>query len=743
MTAQTKLPHRTSIRTAGQTFLLALIAFVALCASAVPARAGDCEVKFLSDQDHRMDEDTKWQSFKHSRFPVGVKATYEGSNFWETMQAQFEGWDYLAQLAASNYTYGLVSGPEGDIADFNWNDFLSSVQFHGHCAGTLVVLYVDKEYSGQVVHVRPPTGMIDGSYIVNTGGQHWPDQSEPLAKGLYFSSFEIFYGQDTDYIDGDWYVQNHPELGLSDAWAAKRHIRDYGMAEGRQMHPNFDIASYLVRHSELDGLYHAAGYLHWLQVGRDAGWDATPLQGFARDIAIGADGSVFGIGVRGTIWELSDVGFERLTAGLGTRIAVSADGIPWVVGTDNSVWRYDLNAGGFVQCPGPGDMRDIAFGADNSVFGLDTDNRVWKWNPAAYEFELFDESIEGDNSGQVGDFELFDFSRGARIAVSADGIPWIVADDNTVWRYAANAGGFVQCPGPGDMRDIAFGADNSVFGIDMDNFVWKWNPAANGFERFSYGQGEHIAVDPYGNPWLVANGSTRRYDPNAGGFLITTETDGGAPEPTLLQDISIGANGTTFGIDLNNSIWYWDGSKWESTDGMGEHIAVDPEGTPWVLADDNTIWYGADIEIPGLLRDIAIGAEGSVFGIGMDNAVWKFNPNSLKFDQFSTQHGEHIAVAADGTPWIVASDNTVYRLDWATGFVEVPGLLLDIAIGADGSVFGIGMENTIWRYNGESFDLFSDFKATAITFSPTGVLWAVGLSGTPYRLDGQHFVVAQ
>ena len=43
----------------------------------------------------------------------------------------------------------------------------------------------------------------------------------------------------------------------------------------------------------------------------------------------------------------TECGYPGGAVGLGEHIAVAADGIPWIVASDNTVSRYDPNAGGF------------------------------------------------------------------------------------------------------------------------------------------------------------------------------------------------------------------------------------------------------------------------------------------------------------------------------------------------------------------------------------------------------------
>ena len=215
--------------------------------------------------------------------------------------------------------------------------------------------------------------------------------------------------------------------------------------------------------------------------------------------------------------------------------------------------------------------------------------------------------------------------------------------------------------------DVKIGADGTVWRIDTDYGIWQLDPNS-GIWSSVVGEADHIAVDPNGNPWVLGRDQTvYRWDPNAGGFL---EVGGG------LLDIAIGADGSIFGLALDNTVRKWDGNWWQHIEPhpLADHIAVDPNGNPWLLDSDQHPWRwspGEFAQVGGGLLDIAISADGSIFGLALDNTVREWDGN---WWQHVHPDFKAIAIGADpsGNPWVVGLTGALYRWDPAGEFIVVP-----------------------------------------------------------------------
>jgi len=197
-----------------------------------------------------------------------------------------------------------------------------------------------------------------------------------------------------------------------------------------------------------------------------SGWEKLP--GYARDISIGADGSVYIIGTNGHIYRFNNSNWEDL-GGSGERIAVDPQGHWWIVNGSNQIWSNARNSI-------PGRARDISIGANGSVHIIGTNNHIYRFKNSNWE----------DLGGS-----------GERIAVDPQGHWWIVNSSNKIWSSARNNI-------PGAARDIGIGVDGTVCIIGTnrsdDGDVYRLD--GSGWTHLD-GPGIAIAVDDKGNPWVV------------------------------------------------------------------------------------------------------------------------------------------------------------------------------------------------------------------------------------------------
>lgn len=167
-------------------------------------------------------------------------------------------------------------------------------------------------------------------------------------------------------------------------------------------------------------------------------------------------------------------------------------------------------------------------------------------------------------------------------------------DNNFVMRHIPT---WQRIPGGG--RDIAIGGVRRisgpvsstqglqgveyVIGTDIpapgNGGIWKYD---NRNWHSIGGFGTRIAVDPQGHWWIV-NSAGEIWGP-------------GGRKPGRGRDISIGANGTVWVIGTDNpapgngGTYRWEGNQWRYVQGYGVAIAVAPNGQPWVVRADGTIW---------------------------------------------------------------------------------------------------------------------------------------------------------
>jgi hypothetical protein len=223
----------------------------------------------------------------------------------------------------------------------------------------------------------------------------------------------------------------------------------------------------------------------------------TVVQGKALDVGVGADGTVYVVGDDSVtmggygIYRVDSCGCRHRLPDVGAfRVAVSPQGIPWVVTKSNLIYKY--NGSSWNQMPGT--ATDIGIGADGSVFIIGTEfatitggNTIEKWNGSGWT-------------------KMVDCA-GVHIAVDPAGTPWVVNKSNIVFQYG---GTYLWNPVFGiDGNDIGIGADGSVFVTGKDSASTTYSPLVYKLQAGSIWSqvpgisGISISVDPKGRPWFI------------------------------------------------------------------------------------------------------------------------------------------------------------------------------------------------------------------------------------------------
>lgn len=162
------------------------------------------------------------------------------------------------------------------------------------------------------------------------------------------------------------------------------------------------------------------------------------------------------------------------------------------------------------------------------------------------------------------------------IAVSPSGIPWVINNEDYIYRRANNTWQLL----PGRAKDIDISKNGSVWIIGANEVnggysIWYWHgtdwtPIDGGAVR--------IAVDPSDNPWIVNNE----------GYIYRRVNNAWQLLPGRAKDIDIGEDGSVWIVGTNEvtagyGLYQWNGSNWDVKDGGAVRIAVDENGNPWVV----------------------------------------------------------------------------------------------------------------------------------------------------------------
>lgn len=220
--------------------------------------------------------------------------------------------------------------------------------------------------------------------------------------------------------------------------------------------------------------------------------------------------------------------------------------------------------------------------------------------------------------------------------------------------------------------------------------------------------------------------------------------------PGEALDIGVGADGTAWAVGTDAygydyGLYVWDGYGWYETGGSAQRVDVDPLGRPWVVNEDHEIWRqersGAWVRLPGAAHDIGVGADGSVWVVGVEPRRGGYEIFTLGSRGWIRVGGSGVRIDVDpeGRPWVINHDDEIYRLE-AGLWRRIPGKAKDIGIGADGSVWVIGVDTRsggygIYRFNGTGWDKVPG-SARQISVGPDGAPWVVNRDGDIYRSIG-------
>ncbi|MFC1744742.1 tectonin domain-containing protein, partial [Candidatus Riflebacteria bacterium] len=399
-----------------------------------------------------------------------------------------------------------------------------------------------------------------------------------------------------------------------------------------------------------------AGMIYVMDVKRKA-WRNLP--GRAKDIGCGGPGQgvtcIIGTNKHTYKWD----GKKWIDfGGSAKRVDVDKHGNPWVVNDGGVIYWYEVKAKQWHHMP-TGRAIDIACGPDGTLWVLGTDKTVWKWNGKTW--------VKGNGMGY-------------HITVDNKGLPWVIGMDRGTWTRAVitpvkpkpvkpgvtpvkpvkpvvkpvKAGGqppagvWKKLPGAG--MDIGVGANGVAWCVGTNQAPYRWDGRA--WRKYPGGIVK-VDVDPKGQPWGV----------NRAGMIYVMDVKRKAWRnlPGRAKDIGCGGpgQGVTCIIGTNKHTYKWDGRKWIDFGGAAKRVDVDKHGNPWVVNDGGVI-YRYEVKAKkwvhiktGRAIDIACGPDGTIWVLGTDKTVWKWNGKTwIKGNGM----GYHITVDNRGLPWVVGMD---------------------------------------------------------------------------------------
>ncbi|MBT3342113.1 MAG: hypothetical protein HN404_03855 [Gemmatimonadetes bacterium] len=198
-------------------------------------------------------------------------------------------------------------------------------------------------------------------------------------------------------------------------------------------------------------------------------------------------------------------------------------------------------------------------------------------------------------------------------------------------------------------------------------------------------------------------------------------------------DVGAGADGSVWVIDdHSNQVYRYTGSTWQGMDGEGKRIDAGPNNDAYVVVVDGGVWYGDGtvgswVPKPGHAVDIAAGANGFVWRIGLDSRIWRHNPAGGDYWIDMGGHGVRIDAGPNGDAYVV-TDGSVWYCDGTVGnWIPMPKTrAIDISVGDDTRVWITHTDGGLRRLN-ETRTRWerTDGHARQISVGADGIPWVV------------------
>lgn len=435
------------------------------------------------------------------------------------------------------------------------------------------------------------------------------------------------------------------------------------------------------------------------------------------------------------------------------RVDLDDQGLPWVVLRDGSVQRFD----GRDWQRLPARAHDVSAGLRGNAFIVEQSSRQpARWNAALRTWVPL-------------------LARAEVVASSSNNRPWIVTPEGLIFtndvgsQLASNrprpaGSAFVQSytwqPVLGSARSLAISARGEVMALGPTGEVWQWR-GRGAWARLP-GNFDRLALAPSGVPIAVAE-DRQIYTLRGSAWVLM---------PGRALDVSITPQGVAWALLTDGSPAYLSPQgTWVSINAPGDAVrmAVGPSSKPWVVSREGVVrshdgsgW----VEHDGFVAsDIAIGPEGTVFAVGPDRRVVRYDPLNKRWDRVDIE-ATAVAAGPRDRPWVVLANGAIRASSLfestetlggdcsaavgqtplrvkAEDFQRVRGNVAarDVAIGKDGNVFISDTNSSLqqWRNSSESFRSFPG-QFVQIAVAPNGAPWGVTVGGEVWRHDGSKWL---
>lgn len=483
----------------------------------------------------------------------------------------------------------------------------------------------------------------------------------------------------------------------------------------------------------------------------DPGW--TYIPGALTQIAAGSSTAIWGINAQQQIYRWNSANSKWVNVpGSLVQIAVGADGDVWGINSESSIYHYNAQTGFFGQVAGT--LSQIKVGSAGAVYGLNGEGAIYWYNPGTGYFQWITGTF-GFTDVEVGhDGDLWAVKNNlayhydvvhntmnaagatniAQLAVGSGADVFGLSTAGEIFQWNAQSANWMQIPG--NLTSIAVGANGAVWGINSLQQIFTLGTLSHPYQIPLWVRGslDQISVGVDGSVWGINANTVEFFDAGTQTFKPVS----GAPP---LAQLSVSAGSDVWGIDASGDIFQYDGSTgtWSSIPGNLNFVQVGANGSVWgINANGQTYTYDAPNQswtnIPGTLAQLSVGADGTVWGLNAQQQIYRFDSGTQSWVNIPGALVQ-ISVGNANTVWGVNAAQQVYRYDNGThSWAEIPGAyLVNISAGFDGSVWGVNAGGYLYRWDSGSQTFnFAGAGFGAVFVGNAATVWAASRFAAVY-----------
>ncbi len=297
--------------------------------------------------------------------------------------------------------------------------------------------------------------------------------------------------------------------------------------------------------------------------------------------------------------------------------------------------------------------------------------------------------------------------------------------------------GSPDCPTGGEIGYSTGVGYDQVTGwgsVDAQNLVSQWTSYTPSPVTEMPGGAQQLSVGSDGTVFGIST--------NGDVYSYSALTQAWTSDLLVLSQISVGGSGAAWGLDASGQVYSFNAASqtWQLVPGNLSQIAVGSDGSAWGVNSIGSIYTfnsqtASFTQILGTLSQIAVGFDGAVWGLNPSGQIYRFNPGSRAFDYVPGTLAQ-ISVGADGDVWGINPSGSIYHFDRLTqGWDQTAGTLKMVSVGSGANVWGLNPESDVFTFNLAN-DTWTEVQGVlrSLSASANGSVWGIDYSNQSYEL---------